>query len=179
MDKLSCPTCGGTALEMQDSGEILCTACDALFVLTPSQADSLSSCPECGFRNLPGASSCSKCGAELLKYCPKCGAGLVSDMRFCDQCGANYDASSTPNGLCQWCGAQNARESTECQECGARLIAICPSCGAETKAGVEFCRACGLAFETLLEAQEEQPPKRRRWPWSRRSSRSDEWDIQD
>jgi uncharacterized Zn finger protein (UPF0148 family) len=177
MDKLSCPSCGGTTLEMQEGGRVLCAACGAVFQLTPAQVQSLRPCARCGFRSLPGATSCSKCGAPLVKYCPRCGAPLEVGMRFCDQCGASYEASSSPDGLCKWCGSQSAPEATHCQQCGARLIATCPTCGAETKAGSEFCKACGFAYETLLGDREEPSPSRRRWPWSRRSAQTDTLDL--
>jgi ribosomal protein L40E len=151
---LNCPRCGSPALEMEEDGKLLCTSCGARFVLGPSQADFLP-CPQCGFRNEPQATSCTECGAELAKYCPGCGAELGLQMRFCDQCGASYEGLSSPDGRCQWCGFQNEREATLCEKCGARLIIACPRCGAEMKAGLDFCRACGLDYGTLLEGEEE------------------------
>jgi len=156
VEALKCPSCGTPALEMKESAELLCASCGARFVLVPSQADPLP-CPRCGFRNEPGASSCSECGSELAKYCPGCGAKLELHMRFCDQCGTSYDGLSSPDGRCQWCGFQNPTEARLCDKCAARLIITCPSCGAEMKAGIDFCRACGMDYGTLLESEGEEP----------------------
>ena len=153
VEVLKCPRCGKAALEILESGELFCMSCSARFVLTPRQAD-LVSCLQCGFRNQPQASSCAECGAELVKYCPQCGAKLDLRMRFCDQCGANYEQSSAPDGLCQWCRIENPKEATLCDKCGARLIITCPNCEAEMKAGLNFCKACGLDYGTLLESEE-------------------------
>jgi len=154
---LGCPSCGKPTLEMQEGGKLLCTSCDARFVLAPSQAESFLPCPRCGFPNKPRASSCTECGAALAKYCPRCGAGLELQMQFCDQCGANYEDLSSPDGGCQWCGFQNAKDTRLCDKCGARLIITCPSCEAEMKAGLDFCRACGFDYGTLLESEEREP----------------------
>lgn len=153
---LKCPSCEKPTLEIKESDELLCTSCAATFVLAPSQADSLLSCPRCGFGNAPQASSCGECGAELAKHCPACGATLELRMRFCDQCGANYEDLSSPDGQCQWCGFQNMREAKLCEKCGARLIITCPTCEAEMKAGLDFCIACGLDYGTLLEGEEQE-----------------------
>jgi ribosomal protein L40E len=113
-------------------------------------------CPRCGFHNEPQASSCDECGAELVKYCARCGADLELRMHFCDQCGASYDGVSSPDGNCQWCGFQNKKEARHCDKCGASLVMTCPHCEAEMKAGVDFCRACGLDYGTLLEIEEDE-----------------------
>jgi len=152
---LKCPSCDNAALEIMESAELLCASCGARFQLAPSQAD-LPPCPQCGFRNEPQASSCDECGAELAKHCPACGAKLELQMRFCDQCGANYEGLSSPDGRCQWCGVQSAKEARVCDKCGACLITTCPRCGAEMKAGLDFCRACGLDYASLLESDAEE-----------------------
>ncbi len=77
-------------------------------------------------------------------------------MRFCDQCGVNYAGVSSPDGRCQWCGFQNAREARLCDKCGARLVTVCPNCEAEMKTGVNYCKACGLDYSTLLETEDEE-----------------------
>jgi predicted amidophosphoribosyltransferase len=153
VEVLKCPSCGDATLEMTESGDLVCASCGAGFVLAPSQIDLLP-CPQCGFHNQPQSSSCSECGAELTKYCPQCGARLDLQMHFCDQCGASYEGVSSPDGRCQWCGFENAKEARLCDKCGAHLITTCPSCEAEMKAGLDFCRACGLDYGTLLESEE-------------------------
>jgi class 3 adenylate cyclase len=47
---------------------------------------------------------------------------------------------------CPRCQAQNAADSSFCEECGARLALGCPSCGAPVVEGKKFCRACGAAL---------------------------------
>jgi ribosomal protein L40E len=153
IEVLKCPRCGRATLEILGSGELFCMSCSARFVLTPSQAD-LVSCLQCGFRNQPQATSCAECGVELVKYCPQCGARLDLRMRFCDQCGANYEERSAPDGMCQWCVSENPKEASICNKCGASLITTCPNCEAEMKAGLNFCKACGLDYGTLLESEE-------------------------
>lgn len=151
---LKCPRCDNPTLEMTESGKLLCGSCGAEFVLAPSQADLLP-CPRCGFRNQPQASSCGECEAKLAKYCPQCGARLDMRMRFCDQCGGSHDRLSSPDGRCQWCGYTSAEDAKDCDKCGARLITTCPTCEIDMKAGLNFCRACGLDYGTLLEGEEE------------------------
>ena len=168
-ETFTCPSCGGAALEMEKGGRLLCTSCGTAFMLRPGQMESLPACPRCGSPNLPEAASCSECGVELAKYCARCGTRLELDMRFCDQCGASYESVSSPDGLCQWCRFQNEKEAGVCEKCGACLIASCPSCGAEGKAGASYCRACGFDYETLLESEEEEQAEKGRWPWSRRT----------
>ncbi len=155
VEVLKCPSCGTPTLAMKESGDLLCTSCSTTYVLSPSQADFLL-CPRCGFRNEPEASVCNECGGEFAKYCPGCGARLELQMRFCDQCGASYEGLSSPDGQCQWCGYENVEEARSCDKCGARLIIACPSCQAEMKAGLDFCRVCGLDYATLLEGEGEE-----------------------
>ncbi len=155
-DVPKCPRCDSPTLEMTEDGELACASCGTRFRLASSQADVLS-CPRCGCRNEPQATSCDECGAELAKHCPGCGAKLELQMRFCDQCGANIERLSSPDGLCQWCGSQNAIDAELCSKCGARLITTCPRCGAEMRAGLDFCRVCGLDYGTLLQDEGEEP----------------------
>lgn len=156
VESLRCPKCGGLGLEKTQSDELLCAACGTRFVVTSTQTDSRVPCPQCGFRNEPQASSCTECGTALAKYCPRCGTRLEVSMRFCDQCGANYEALSSPDGRCQWCGSQNEEDAMVCDNCGARLIATCPNCEATMKAGLNYCKACGLDYTTLLEPEEDE-----------------------
>jgi hypothetical protein len=153
---LACPKCNVPGLVETENGQLVCTACGSRFVLASRRPDSLSPCPECGFSNQSDASSCAECGAALAKYCARCGARLDLHMRFCDQCGGSYEGLSLPDGRCHWCGRQNQSEADLCQECGARLVMVCPRCDSKMRAGLRFCRACGLDYETLLEPDEEE-----------------------
>ncbi len=153
---LACPKCGAPGLETTETGQLICMACGSRFVVAPPKPESLVPCPECGSSNDPNASSCAQCGAALAKYCARCGARLELRMRFCDQCGASYEGVSSPDGRCQWCGYQNQPDAELCQECGARLVMACPRCNTRMRAGLRFCRTCGLDYETLLEPEEEE-----------------------
>jgi hypothetical protein len=155
-ETLTCPTCGSSTLEIGESDKVLCASCGATFMLGRSPED-LHRCPRCGFRNEPRAHACDECGADLVKFCARCGAELDLHLRFCDQCGANYEGASSPDGRCQWCSFENETAAKLCDKCGASLIITCPSCEGETKAGVDFCRACGLDYATLLEPEEDEP----------------------
>lgn len=143
-------------MEIREDREPVCRSCGATFAAPWTTADSSITCHQCGFDNKLQASSCSRCGAALAKHCPQCGARLELEMRFCDQCGANYARVSSPDGHCEWCGFQNAQEARLCEKCGARLAIVCPNCEAEMKAGVNYCKACGLDYSTLLETEDEE-----------------------
>lgn len=152
----TCPKCGTCGLETVESGQLVCTACGSRFAVAAGRADSLLLCPQCGFVNKPEAASCSECGAALAKHCPRCGAKLEMRMRFCDQCGASHEGLASPDGRCHWCGLQNQSDAKLCTKCGARLIMACPRCESEMKADLNFCRTCGLDYQTLLETEEEE-----------------------
>jgi predicted amidophosphoribosyltransferase len=92
-------------------------------------------------------------GEPLAKYCPRCGASLEMPMRFCDRCGANYADLSSPDGRCHWCGLQSSVGSELCENCGARLVTVCPQCQSQMKAGLNYCASCGLDFEQLIQDQ--------------------------
>src|SRR2546422_11576264 len=47
---------------------------------------------------------------------------------------------------CAACGVDNRDGVRFCEECGARLEALCPACGASVPPGKKFCGACGAAF---------------------------------
>ena len=47
---------------------------------------------------------------------------------------------------CAACGVDNRAGVRFCEECGARLEALCPACGASVPPGKKFCGACGAAF---------------------------------
>ena len=112
-------------------------------------------CPQCRLRNDPQAQSCKSCSQPLAKYCPRCGARLDLRMRFCDQCGANHAGLSSPDGRCHWCDFQNSADAELCASCGARVITLCPRCSAKTKSGLNYCAACGLDYEELIQDQED------------------------
>jgi DNA-directed RNA polymerase subunit RPC12/RpoP len=152
----TCPKCSTPGLQTTETGQLVCTGCGSRFVAASRNPDSLFPCPECAFSNHSDANSCAECGAPLAKYCARCGARLELRMRFCDQCGASYQGLSAPDGRCHWCGCQNQRDAELCQECGARLIMACPQCDSRMRAGLRFCRTCGLEYETLLEPEEEE-----------------------
>src|SRR5262245_54489417 len=42
--------------------------------------------------------------------------------------------------------AENTADARFCEDCGARLEAPCPSCGAPVTPGKKFCRSCGVAL---------------------------------
>ena len=44
--------------------------------------------------------------------------------------------------------ADNTTEARFCEDSGARLEAVCPSCGASVTPGKKFCRSCGAALTT-------------------------------
>lgn len=157
METLKCPRCSRLGLQRTQPDQLLCGACGARFVMTSRQAGPLVACPHCGFGNEPRASVCCECRTALAKYCPRCGAMLELAMRFCDQCGANQESLTSPEGRCQWCGSQNDKEADACDQCGASLIVACPRCEAKMKAGLNYCKACGLDYATLLETDEDEP----------------------
>jgi len=153
IEEIRCPQCGSAGREVDDSGRVLCTNCGAIFGVGRESAESAVPCPQCGFSNLTRAYACKQCGTPLAKYCPRCGARLELRMRFCDQCGANHEDVSSPDGRCHWCGLANSRDSELCTGCGARLITVCPRCGSKMKAGLNYCAACGMDYEQLIQDQ--------------------------
>jgi hypothetical protein len=153
IEELRCPRCGSAGRQIEDGGSVLCTGCGAIFTGVPEKPSVSMPCPQCERDNDPQAPSCEHCGAPLAKHCPRCGARLGIRMRFCDQCGANHADLSAPDGHCHWCGVQNSADSELCDACGARLVTVCPLCRARMKAGLNFCAACGLDYEQLIQDQ--------------------------
>ena len=47
---------------------------------------------------------------------------------------------------CARCHARNAADARFCEDCGAKLEALCPSCGAAVTPGKKFCRSCGASL---------------------------------
>ncbi len=47
---------------------------------------------------------------------------------------------------CPRCQHENAADAVFCDECGARLEAVCSGCGESNRSGAKFCRKCGHAL---------------------------------
>ena len=47
---------------------------------------------------------------------------------------------------CPRCQAENDAGARFFEDCGARLEAVCPSCGTAVTPGKKFCRSCGAAL---------------------------------
>ena len=47
---------------------------------------------------------------------------------------------------CPRCQHDNAADAAFCDECGARLEAVCSGCGESNRSGAKFCRKCGQAL---------------------------------
>ena len=155
VEELICPQCGSASREIGERGQALCTGCGAILAAVPEESDPSVRCPRCELCNDPQAQSCKSCGQPLAKYCPRCGTRLELRMRFCDQCGANHAGLSSPDGRCHWCDFQNSADAELCASCGARVITLCPRCSAKTKSGLNYCAACGLDCEELIQDQED------------------------
>ena len=54
---------------------------------------------------------------------------------------------------CVSCGFANPEGKNFCEECGTKLVRVCPSCGAEVRPAAKFCGDCG----TLLTSQSASP----------------------
>ena len=57
---------------------------------------------------------------------------------------------------CSRCQHANPDDAFFCDECGARLEAICPGCGDANRAGAKFCRRCG---QPLTATPKVDPPR--------------------
>ncbi len=132
---------------------MLCRACGANPGETPERPVSSTVCSPGASVNEAEVCSGERCGQPSAKFCPRCGAGLETRMRFCDRCGGNHASLSSPDGRCHWCGQQSGADSELCENCGARLITVCPQCRSRMKAGLDYCAGCGLDYQKLLEEQ--------------------------
>src|SRR5437588_6523142 len=47
---------------------------------------------------------------------------------------------------CPRCHAHNDHDAKFCEDCGARMEAVCPSCGQPVGTGKNFCRSCGASL---------------------------------
>src|SRR5581483_11697336 len=65
---------------------------------------------------------------------------------------------------CGACQAENPAENHFCDQCGTRLEAVCPSCGAALRPGARFCGACGRRVGEAAPAVPTPPPAARPKP---------------
>src|SRR5690242_4710276 len=47
---------------------------------------------------------------------------------------------------CAHCGFANTEGMTFCEECGEKLVHVCPSCGKDLRPTAKFCGHCGTAL---------------------------------
>jgi predicted amidophosphoribosyltransferase len=47
---------------------------------------------------------------------------------------------------CSHCQRENDEGAKFCEECGTRLVQVCPGCGQEVKLMAKFCSTCGTAL---------------------------------
>ena len=60
---------------------------------------------------------------------------------------------------CQHCQHDNPANAGFCRECGKRLPAVCPACGAAYESGQKFCNECGSQLSPAPGAPESYTPK--------------------
>jgi len=154
VEELRCPQCGSSIEGVKVSGSAVCPGCGTVLGATSERPGSSTALPQRASANEADAPSGERGGHPSAKYCPRCGARLEMPMRFCDRCGANHAGLSSPDGRCHWCGLQSSAESELCENCGARLITVCPQCQSRMKAGLNYCAWCGLDYQQLLQDQD-------------------------
>lgn len=66
---------------------------------------------------------------------------ISGEVRFCHKCGKRFEK--------KW---------DFCQECGARVLMACPSCGMKVKGNPKFCYKCGTNLSEVKVAQVYRPP---------------------
>ena len=82
-----------------------------------------------------------------LNSCANCGAALPANAKFCLNCGEKVAAALAEGTIvCPKCG-KAVRKGKFCPECGAKLSASCPKCGAGAPDGAKFCPECGETLE--------------------------------
>jgi predicted amidophosphoribosyltransferase len=107
-------------------------------------------CPECGSLNRPQSQFCADCGTPLRRYCPHCGEQITMDREVCELCASARGRSITSPARCQRCGFENEKQAELCQQCGARLLADCPQCGATIQSTFGFCPRCGFGYSQFV-----------------------------
>lgn len=83
--------------------------------------------------------------AEPATRCTSCGASLPLNAKFCFNCGEKVAPPANDTVVCPKCG-KTVLKGNFCPECGEKLTAACPKCGAGVPTGAKFCPECG---ETL------------------------------
>ena len=76
--------------------------------------------------------------------CPKCNKPLPQGAKFCLECGEKI--VSADSIVCPQCG-KVIPKGKFCPECGHKIAAGCPNCGAELAPGAKFCSECGFAMQ--------------------------------
>src|SRR5262245_43648251 len=59
---------------------------------------------------------------------------------------------------CANCAFENPEGKKFCEECGVKLVLVCPTCGTEVRPTAKFCGDCGAT----LGAEESPPPLKSR-----------------
>jgi hypothetical protein len=72
--------------------------------------------------------------ATIMEY-------LRGEIRYCYKCGKKFDK--------KW---------DYCQECGARVLMACPTCGMKVKGNPKFCYKCGTDLSEIKVAPVYRPP---------------------
>ena len=111
-------------------------------------------CTNCNSENHKDFKFCTRCGSRLGTPCPQCGAVVPPDSRYCPNCAAlcgsgrfgkaqhkveaTYVAVNCPN-----CGHPDNTGRRFCTACGAKIVKLCPLCGAEIEPTAGYCEKCG------------------------------------
>ncbi len=66
---------------------------------------------------------------------------ISGEIKFCHKCGKKFDK--------KW---------DYCQECGARVLMACPTCGMKIKGNPKFCYKCGTDLSEIKITQVYRPP---------------------
>jgi len=59
---------------------------------------------------------------------------------------------------CHKCGKRFEKKWDFCQECGARVLIACPTCGMKVKGNPKFCYKCGMDLSEIKIEQVYRPP---------------------
>lgn len=63
--------------------------------------------------------------------------------------------------LCGACRTDNPAQNRFCDQCGAPLEAVCPSCGAQVRPEAKFCGSCGKRLGEAATAERRVGPEAR------------------